>query len=282
MQKGPSMKGWARLLRELMVPSAQREGGQGMAKISVNPNYGLDMRAFDFSSLFYGADYRMTSSTYRVTYSNGAADEFRGSGFRYTSEGEPTAGTVTSYATFYKGDRIAFIDGAKIAATEIVKVAKTFGTSDDAKLVAKVLSGNDVIKGGGGPDVLFGFGGNDKITGGAGPDHLFGGAGADTFIFTARSHSTSNANGRDKIYDFSQKEKDKIDLHLLDANTKVGGDQKFKFIGDDSFHKKAGELRFEKKSGDTLIHGDVNGDGKADFSIALEQYVNLKATDFIL
>lgn len=253
-----------------------------MAKISVNKSYGLDMRAFDFSSLFYGADYRMTSSTYRVTYSNGAADEFRGSGFRYDAFGEPTAGTVNSYATFYQGTRIAFVDGVKIKATDIVKAAKTYSTADDAKLIAKALAGNDVIKGGNGPDVLFGFGGKDKITGGAGPDQLFGGAGADMFIFTARSHSTVNANGRDKIYDFSHKEKDKIDLHSIDANTKAGGNQKFKFIGDDDFHKKAGELRYEKKGGDTLIHGDVNGDGKADFSIALEQYVNLKASDFIL
>lgn len=253
-----------------------------MAKISVNQNYGLDMRAFDFSSLFYGSSYTFTSSTYRVNYSNGAADEFRGSGFKYSSEGEPTAGTVTSYATFYQGSRIAFIDGAKIAATDIVKAAKTFGTSDDAKLVAKVLSGNDVINGGRGPDVLFGFNGNDKITGGLGPDQLFGGFGADAFIFKSANDSTTSTSGRDKIYDFSSSQKDKIDLHLMDASSKAGGNQAFKFIGDDAFHKKAGELRFEKKSGDTLIHGDVNGDGKADFSIALEQYVNLKASDFIL
>ena len=253
-----------------------------MAKITVHKNFGLDMREFDFSSLFYGADYRATTSIYRVTYSNGAADEFRGSGFKYDASGEPVSGTVSSYATFYLGARVAFVDGIKIKATDIVRAAKTYSTSDDIKLITKALAGNDVINGGNGPDVLFGFGRNDKIAGGRGPDQLFGGAGADTFIFKSTKDSTVDPSGRDKIYDFSRAQKDKIDLHLIDANSKLSGDQKFKFIGDDDFHKKAGELRYEKKGGDTLIHGDVNGDGKADFSIALEQYLNLKATDFIL
>lgn len=253
-----------------------------MAKITIHKNFGLDMRDYDFSTLFFGDDYRATSSMYRVNYSDGTADEFRGSGFKYDSSGEPIAGTVTSYATFYQGTRVAFIEGAKVSATDIVKAAKTSSTADDAKIIAKVLSGNDVLLGGNKADALFGFGGNDKITGGIGADKLYGGAGADTFIFKSVKDSTVAASGRDKIFDFSQKEKDKVDVSAIDANSKVGGDQKFKFIGDDAFHKKVGELRYEKKGGDTLIQGDVNGDGKADFSIALDPLINLKATDFIL
>ncbi|HSX73581.1 MAG TPA: protease, partial [Shinella sp.] len=68
----------------------------------------------------------------------------------------------------------------------------------------------------------------------------------------------------------------------MDASTKSGGDQDFTFIGTAGFHKKAGELRYEKKGGDTLVHGDVNGDGKADFSITIDASLSLKASDFIL
>ena len=40
--------------------------------------------------------------------------------------------------------------------------------------------------------------------------------------------------------------------------------------------------RFEQKSGDTLIHGDITGDGKADFTIVLDTLVTLAASDFLL
>lgn len=253
-----------------------------MAKLTVHKAFSLDMRVLDYSGMFYGVSYDMTASTYRITYSNGSVEEFRGKGFGFDASGEPTRGTVTSYAFYAGSTRAMSIDGIKIAAKDIVQAAKTYDNSDDKNLVKKMLSGNDNVQGGGLNDVLFGHKGNDKMTGGVGADKLYGGSGADAFLFKSVKDSTVATSGRDKIYDFSHKEKDKIDVHLIDANTKAGGNQKFKFIGDDDFHKKAGELRYEKKGGDTLIHGDVNGDGRADFSIALEQYVNLKASDFIL
>lgn len=106
---------------------------------------------------------------------------------------------------------------------------------------------------------------------------LKGNGGADLFVFRAAKAATN-----DTILDFSQSQKDRIDLGAMDASTKTGGDQDFKFIGSASFHKKAGELRYEKKGGDTLVHGDVNGDGRADFSIVIDASINLKASDFIL
>ncbi|GLR49902.1 hypothetical protein KYK30_30120 [Shinella yambaruensis] len=151
--------------------------------------------------------------------------------------------------------------------------------------------GNDIIHGRGGDDILFGNTGNDTLNGGVGDDQLngglgadklTGGRGADTFIFTKISDSKVNSAASDIITDFRRSQGDKIDLKTIDANTKSGGDQAFKFIGSDAFHKKAGELRFEKSSGDTVVHGDVDGDGKADFSIELDQALTLKASDFIL
>lgn len=140
--------------------------------------------------------------------------------------------------------------------------------------------GNDKLLGGNGDDILDGGAGKDILVGGRGADTLTGGAGADMFVFSSRHDSPVNTP--DVITDFSRSQGDRIDLRAIDANTKSAGDQAFKFIGTDGFHKKAGELRYEKRSGDTFVLADVNGDGKVDFSIALDASINLKAGDFIL
>ena len=41
-------------------------------------------------------------------------------------------------------------------------------------------------------------------------------------------------------------------------------------------------MRFEAKGGDTLVFGDVNGDGKADFSIRFDDALVFVKGDFIL
>ena len=143
-------------------------------------------------------------------------------------------------------------------------------------------SGNDTLTGGTGNDTLKGDAGNDKLKGDAGADALVGGAGADTFVFSAQKDSTVAAAGRDTIRDFSRAQGDEIDLRDIDANSKAGGNQAFRFIGSDDFHDKAGELRFERKGGDTLVFGDINGDGKADFSILVDANIAFKAGDFLL
>lgn len=138
--------------------------------------------------------------------------------------------------------------------------------------------GNDKLLGGDGDDILDGGAGKDILVGGRGTDTLTGGAGADMFVFSSRHDSSVNNPG--VITDFSRNQGDRIDLRAIDANTKSAGDQAFKFIGTDGFHKKAGELRYEKKSGDTLVFADVNGDGKADFSVTVQGVI--EQADFIL
>lgn len=61
-----------------------------------------------------------------------------------------------------------------------------------------------------------------------------------------------------------------------------GGNQAFKFIKKQDFHDKKGELRYKVKKGDAIVQGDVNGDGKADFSIHVDNVSKLKASDFDL
>jgi len=143
-------------------------------------------------------------------------------------------------------------------------------------------AGNDTLHGGSGNDTLRGDAGNDKLYGGAGRDTLHGGSGKDTFIFKSVKDSTVGASGRDTIKDFSHEAGDRIDLKAIDASTKKAGNQAFKFIEDDAFHKKAGELRYEKKGGKTFVEGDVDGDGKADFSILFDGKIDFVKGDFIL
>jgi hypothetical protein len=165
-------------------------------------------------------------------------------------------------------------------------------------------SGNDVIYGTAagntlfgddGNDSLFGLSGNDKLDGGDGNDDLFGGAGADeltggfgadTFHYTALSDSGITAGTRDLIADFNPLQGDKIDLSAIDANTKTPGNDAFTFIGTNvPFTGAAGDLRGFWTGFGQIIEGDVNGDKKPDFSIALNDpthAITLTSASFVL
>jgi Ca2+-binding RTX toxin-like protein len=141
----------------------------------------------------------------------------------------------------------------------------------------------DKMVGGPGDDTFDGRAGNDTLEGAKGADKLKGGLGADKFVFRSLADSTVNKTGRDVISDFSQAQRDTIDLRPIDANTKKkGSNEAFAFIGKKAFSGKAGELRFEKEKGVTYVYGDVNGDRKADFAIALKGGHELTKDAFIL
>ena len=144
------------------------------------------------------------------------------------------------------------------------------------------LSGRDWLHGEGGKDILSGGAGADILTGGLGADKLTGGLGADRFDYNDVAESTAGLSGRDRILDFSQSQRDRIDLSTIDADIDRTGNQRFHFIGDDAFSKDAGEVRAVASGASTLVQGDVDGDGKADFAITLAGAFHLKAGDFIL
>ena len=108
-----------------------------------------------------------------------------------------------------------------------------------------------------------------------------GGTDADTFFFAAGDTGTT-AKTEDTVVDFSTKDKDILNLHAIDANSNKAGNQDFSFIKDDAFSRTAGELRFEHVKADTFVYGDVNGDGKADFTIHLDGSIALKEGFFDL
>ncbi len=143
-------------------------------------------------------------------------------------------------------------------------------------------AGGNGIAGGFGNDRIAGGSGGDVMVGEFGADDLYGGSGADIFRFNDLWESTVAAAGRDTIFDFSGADGDRIDLRFIDARYGTPDNQAFAFIGTAGFHGKAGELRYEKKASDTYIYADVNGDGKADFSIHLDDAVTLSKADFLL
>lgn len=138
------------------------------------------------------------------------------------------------------------------------------------------LGGSDVLNGYAGSDTLIGGGGVDFITGGSGTDFMYGGSGSDRFIFVDISDSVTGT-GRDWI-NFSTGNNDRVDLSAIDAKTTVAGDQAFTFITT-TFTGNAGQLRVTNGG---VLQGDVNGDSVADFSVDLDNPVNITASDFIL
>lgn len=136
------------------------------------------------------------------------------------------------------------------------------------------------LTGNGLANTLIGGAGGDVLSGGGGADVLRGNGGADSFVFKAVSDSAVGA-GRTTIYDFTAGS-DRIDLSAIQAVTGASADQAFGFIGAAAFTKHAGELRQVGSGSSTLVEGDVNGDGAADFQIALTGTLTLQAGDFVL
>jgi Ca2+-binding RTX toxin-like protein len=172
-------------------------------------------------------------------------------------------------------------------------------TGDANANILKGENGLDTLNGGGGNDTLFGGGSADTLFGGSGIDTLVGEAGVDTlvggldrdvltggisgdfFAFNAINETGITAGTRDLITDFLQAS-DRIHLANIDANTVLGGDQAFSFIGAAAFSGVAGQLRAVANATTTVVQGDVNGDSTADFSIALTGVYALVASDFVL
>ena len=140
-------------------------------------------------------------------------------------------------------------------------------------------AGNDVLNGNAGNDVLNGNAGSDILTGGAGTDSLTGGAGNDIFDFNSVSDSPTGLS-RDVITDFVGNgifTGDQIDLSTIDANSAVGGNQAFTFIGSGAF-TAAGQVRY---SGG-ILQANTDRDLSAEFEIGLTGAPQLVANDIIL
>jgi len=156
-------------------------------------------------------------------------------------------------------------------------VGSSFGDTLTGGAEANVLTGVA------GSDRLDGMGGADKLIGGAGADFLTGGTGADIFRFAAADFGGLSTSTCDRILDFSHADGDRIDLSAIDANRVGGGsNDAFSFIGSAAFGNVAGQVRLATISGLTVVQGDTNGDGLADFWIGCDGAPALVSGDFLL
>jgi Ca2+-binding RTX toxin-like protein len=161
--------------------------------------------------------------------------------------------------------------GGDATGDTLVSIENVTGSAFDDKLVGD-QNGN----------VLIGGAGNDTINGGGGVDVLWGGAGSDLFVFKTPGEATG-----DKIMDFEaggvglSLATDRIDLSGIDAIAGSKKDDSFTFIGDRGFTGKAGELQVLTQNGVATVSGDVNGDGKADFSFTVQYTGSLDTSDFL-
>lgn len=178
------------------------------------------------------------------------------------------------------GQLIASNDGHLPSTKDVIDTRS--GTPKADNLVGDV--GMNKMLGGGGDDRLFAHGGDDILYGGIGRDVLSGGEGSDTFLFKAVKESTAKAPDILTAWDHTagSATRDIIDLHTIDANTKIGGNQDFDWIGTNKFSGHAGELRYEKANGHTYVYADVNGDKDADFAIDIRELTKMYADDFLL
>ncbi len=141
-------------------------------------------------------------------------------------------------------------------------------------------AGANRLAGGAGNDMLSGGAGDDVLLGGSGADVFNGGAGRDLFVFASVAEIGLGTNA-DRISDYTRGQ-DRIDLSAIDAIAGTAANDAFSFIGTGAFTKVAGQLRYTSNSYATYVQGDVNGDGKADFEIALVNKYKPLADDFML
>jgi uncharacterized delta-60 repeat protein len=170
-------------------------------------------------------------------------------------------------------------EGAVVASlADKTAIQDGWGATDVFTSIERLVGSDfgDRFAGDGRLNWLDGGNGNDTLEGGGSRDLLTGGAGADVFVYIAVTDSVIG-NSRDLIQDFTRSQGDRIDLRGLDANTLLDGVQGFAFIGGAAF-SAAGQLRVTG----TLLSGDVDGDGIADFEIRVLGEPSLQAGDFLL
>ena len=221
-----------------------------------------------------GGDDTLDGGANRDTMDGGAGNDtyYVDNVFDVVTEGL-NGGTDTIIST------LALTLGANVENGTLTNSANIRITGNELDNVLTGNSGNNKLEGLNGNDQLSGGFGADTLIGGLGSDTMTGGSGADRFVFTVIEETAVGA-GRDVISDFVAGI-DRIVLSTIDADTTRNGNQTFNFIGAEDF-TGAGQLRAFASNGNTIVAGDINGDGFADFEIQLTGIHVIAGADFVL
>jgi serralysin len=186
-----------------------------------------------------------------------------------------------SYRVDSRLDRVIERDGEGRDTVVSGKCAVVLGKNIEAGMLTGdfdlALVGNEL------GNRLVGNDGDNHIRGGGGLDIMTGGEGRDSFVFRALLDSSGSA--ADRILDFIAGE-DTIDLHGIDADETLAGDQAFVVVS--HLGGAAGAIRWfgldraGTASDLTVIEAETSGDGRADLKIVLSGLVALTADDFLL
>jgi Ca2+-binding RTX toxin-like protein len=184
-------------------------------------------------------------------------------------------------------DTVKYTSATASITVDLLKgTATSTAGRDAANIGTDTLSGIENVIAGKYNDIVKGNTGANVLTGGLGSDSLYGGRDKVRDVFDFNSMAESKVGkARDKVYDFV-KGRDDLDLKTIDANTKVKGDQAFKFSGTkaaaNSVWYASKDVDGSSKTKDIIVYGDVNGDRKADFEIGLVGVTSLTSADFVL
>ena len=230
--------------------------------------------------------YSLGAGNDRVIYAGSGIDTFDGG-----------AGVDEFTAVFASGGLFINLDSKAFSFSSFTAAGNSINTIPFGGQVG-TIKGIENVRGTANADIIHGSSGADQIDGYQGADFIIGGLGGDvlvstadssvdTFVYLSTKDSGPGKATRDTITGFEGaggSGGDVIDLQAIDADTKTANDQAFHFIGaDKAFTKAVGELRTITEGENTIIQGDVNGDGKADFSIAVVGLMTFdKDFDFVL
>ena len=279
-------------------------GGNDRFLGGANTEVVYDSNGSDTVTLGGGDDSYLATGNYGA---DGADTVGGGSGTDTYDASWPSSGPVQVNLDTVAHDLSPFSPGTSLLAAGTVRGSVGWGGTGNDRISgfenvkggssADIIHGSagaNILEGNDGADHLFGYGGNDQLSGGASVDKLLGGAGrdiqtggagADDFVFTSMSHSGTTAATRDVITDFEHLQ-DLIVLAHIDAKAGTAANDAFTFIGSNvAFSGHAGELRSYYTATGQQVEGDVNGDGVADFSIALrdaQHTLVLTEADFVL
>ena len=190
-----------------------------------------------------------------------------------------TSQTGASYVSGKTADAVVALSGGN-QGTDTVQSSISYTLPGGVENLTLTGSANIDGTGNAADNVLIGNTGNNVITGGAGVDTLTGGLGVDTFVFGPGDTGTT-AGQRDLITDFTPGT-DKLDIAAIDANSGTTANDAFRFLGSAAFDGEAGALhtRYEAAGNLTVLEADRNGDGVADFAIAMSGNLTLSTADF--